>query len=130
MSTVREPVAADGYPDSVDAKGTGKRTVLGWWPLLALLPAFAALVLAVWGLGAARAYVVVDPCVTGWGVPWGIPFVILLVAGLLVAGVAWLVARTRDEDLTRANAVLALIVVAVVSVVALVVLAAPFGWNC
>ena len=112
------------------AAAASKTDRLDGWPFLALVPSVAGLALALWGLTASRAYITADPCIVGWDVPWGIPFAVLQSVGLMGAVVAYVVARSRSGDITRSNALAALIASVLIWVAALVLGVAPYDWHC
>ena len=101
-----------------------------WWPSLFLAPALAATAVAAWGLSESTAYILDNPCVTGWGVPWAGPFTTLHSLRLLGAIAAVSVAFAVHGPKTRVTAVISLIVGVVLWAYAAGLMSAPYGWDC
>lgn len=101
-----------------------------WWPILALAPFFILLPVAAWGLSAARPLLAVDPCLTGWTVPWGLPFGIMFWASVVVMVVVFFIALARGPSGTRIAGWGLVWFGLPLAFVTLVIWAAPYGWHC
>ena len=102
-----------------------------WWPALFLVPTLAAIAIAAWGSSEATTYVLENPCITGWDVPWAVPFTVVHSLGLLgaIAAVAIAFAR-RSGSRTRAIALICLAVGVMLWLYAAGLISAPYGWHC
>lgn len=101
-----------------------------WWPSLPLAPALAAIAIASWGVSESAAYILENPCITGWEVPWTIPFTVLHSLGVLGAIAAVFVAFAVRGPNTRATVVICLVVGVLLWIYAAGLISAPYGWHC
>lgn len=101
-----------------------------WWPALLLAATFAAIAVVAWGQSAATAYTLANPCITGWEVPWTIPFTVFHSLGLPGAVAAVAAAFALRGPKTRAAAIICLLVGFVLWIYAAGLMSAPYGWHC
>lgn len=109
---------------------TSKRDGHPWWPSLLLAPTFAAIAIAAWGQGESATYIRRNPCITGWEVPWTLPFTALHSLGILAAIAAVAVAFAARGRRTRVVALACLVVGISLWGYAGALMSIPYGWNC
>lgn len=82
------------------------------------------------GSSEATAYVLENPCITGWQVPWTVPLTVLHSMGLMGAIAAVVIAFALRGSKTRAIAVVCLLAGVVLWLYAANLISAPYGWHC
>jgi hypothetical protein len=101
-----------------------------WWPLRALLSFAGLLPLAVISTTASHRLLIEQPCLTGYTIPSGAPFVAALLVSFAALLITFVVALMRGPSNTRLAGTLALFTGTFLAFLTFLLFVAPFGWDC